>query len=136
MKLSLIMVFCLLVLSFSVTVITIFTKKHVKFLPLRVLASVLLLLGGLLIFLTLGQGVSGVLKLFLLLAGAAPVAMVVSAILHNIVCALFSALLKREFEEPIFFLIAMFGCPAVFLIGAVGSITLIIRGLVAGQYHF
>ena len=136
MELLLIVVFFLLTLNFSVAVVMIFTKKRVKFLPLGVLATALLLLGGLLIFLTLGHGASGLFKLFLLLAGAAPIAMVVSAILHNAVSALLSRLLKREFEEAVFFLIAVFGCPTAFFTGIIGSIVMIVRGMVTGQRLF
>ena len=85
------------------------------------------LLGAALIFLTLKQDVAGILKIFLILAGAAPATMIISVILHNAISGLLTHFLKREVEEAVFFLIAVFGCPAAFLVGVVGSIVMMIR---------
>ena len=86
-----------------------------------VLIGAFFALGLAVVILTIKQKVKGKLKFFLILAGAAAAGFVASVILHN----LLSALLR--IEEPVFFLIAVLVCPAAFLIGAVGSIILLIK---------
>ena len=130
MRLSLVLVFLSLVGLSALVTIAIFLKKHVSFTILAALMLAASLLGGALIFLTLKQDVGGLLKVFLILAGASPAVMVISVILHNAISGLLTALLHREVEEAVFFLTALFGCPAVFLVGIVGSITLFIRDVV------
>jgi len=130
MRLSLIWVFFSLLVLSVVVAILFFAKKHVKSVFLAAILLALALLGGSLILLTLEQDVGGSLRIFLILAGVAPAAMIVSVILHNAVSGLLTSLLNREFEEAVFFLIALFGCPAVFLVGVVGSIVLLIRNIV------
>jgi hypothetical protein len=130
MRLSLIWVFFSLLVLSVVVAILFFAKKHVKFVFLAAIMFALALLGGALILLTLEQDVGGMLKIFLILAGIAPAAMIVSIILHNAISGLLTSLLNREFEEAVFFLIALFGCPAVFLVGVVGSLVLIIRDII------
>jgi len=121
----------LILIGLSVAVIGLFiAKKHVKFPFLAALMLALPLSGGALIFLTLRQDVGGALKVFLMLAGVAPVAMVVSVVLHNGIYALAKDLFHKEFEEAFFFLIALFACPAAFLVGVVGSIVLMVRNLI------
>jgi len=130
MRLSLIWVFFSLLVLSVVVAILFFAKKHVKSVFLAAILLALALLGGSLILLTLEQDIAGTLRIFLILAGVAPAAMIVSVILHNAVSGLLTSLLNREFEEAVFFLIALFGCPAVFLVGVVGSIVLLIRNIV------
>ncbi len=129
MQPSLAVVFWALIgLSFVITCI-LFVPALKKRNPLRVLMILMLILsslGGALIFLTLKQNVGGMFKIFLILAGTAPAAMVISSILHNVICAL-----AKGFEEAVFFIIAVFVCPAVFLVGAIGGIVLIIIRLSA-----
>ena len=120
--------FSLLVLS-VVVVILFFARKHTKFVFLAAMLFALALLGGALILLTLEQDIGGSLRIFLILAGVAPAAMIVSVILHNAISGLLTSLLNRDFEEAVFFLIALFGCPALFLVGIVGSIVLLIRDM-------
>ena len=130
MRLSLVLVF-LSFLGFSGVVTGLFlARKHVGFPFLAALLLALSLLGGTLIYMILEQGMSGALRTFLMLAGFAPGAMIVSVILHNLVSGLFTLLLKREFEEAVFFLIALFVCPAAFLVGAMGGMALIIKDMV------
>ena len=130
MKWPLAAVFWSLVGLVAVAVIESLAGKHVDF-PLKVALIVALsLLGGAVLFLTFRQGVGGALKVFLILAGAAPAAMVASVVLHNVVSGLLTTLLNRTLGEPVFFLIAVFGCPAAFLAGVIGSIVLIIRGVI------
>jgi len=130
MRLSLIWVFFSLLVLSIVVAILFFAKKHAKSVFLAAILLALALLGGSLILLTLEQDVGGSLRIFLILAGVAPAAMIVSVILHNAVSGLLTSLLNREFEEAVFFLIALFACPAVFLVGVVGSLVLIIRDII------
>jgi hypothetical protein len=130
MRLSLIWVFFSLLVLSVVVAILFFARKHVKFVFMAAIMFALALLGGALILLTLEQDVGGSLKVFLILAGVAPAAMVVSIILHNAISGLLTSLLNRDFEEAVFFLIALFGCPAVFLVGVIGSLVLIIRDII------
>ncbi len=61
------------------------------------------------------------LKKFLLIMGISAGAFIVSVFLHNAIYGLFGV------EEPVFFIIAVFLCPAAFLVGTVGSIVLAIK---------
>ncbi len=62
------------------------------------------------------------LKKFLLTMAIAAGAFVVSVLAHNAVSAAFGG------EEPVFFTLAVTLCPAAFLVGAVGSIVMAIKG--------
>ena len=61
------------------------------------------------------------LRKFLLTMGISAGAFVVSVVAHNAVSAWFGI------EEAVFFVIAVFLCPAAFLVGAVGSIVSAIK---------
>jgi hypothetical protein len=61
------------------------------------------------------------LKKFLLLTGASAVGLPVFAILHNAVSALLNM------EEAVFFTLATIVCPIGFLVGAIGSIVLMVK---------
>ena len=61
------------------------------------------------------------LKRFLLTMGIAAGTFVVSVTAHNAISAWFGI------EEPVFFIIAVFLCPAAFLVGAIGSIVSAIK---------
>jgi hypothetical protein len=67
------------------------------------------------------EGLQEWLRRFLLLTGACAVGFFVSALLHNAVGYLFRV------EEPYFFIMAVFVCQPGFLVGAAGSIVLLIR---------
>ena len=82
---------------------------------------VLVGLGVTLLVLTVKTKVGGMLKGFLLLTGASVVGLPVFVILHNAVSALFHT------EEAVFFMLALCGCPAAFLVGVVGSVVLAIK---------
>lgn len=130
MRLSLSIVFWCFVGFSAVVVALFFAKRDSSFRFKSILVFILALLGGALVFLTLSQGVGGMLRVFLIMAGTAPAAMIISVILHNAVSGLLTALLKRKIEEAVFFLIAIFGCPAALFVGVIVSITLIIRSMV------
>ena len=78
-------------------------------------------LGVTLLILTAKIKIGVGLKRFLLLTEASFVGLLVFAILHNVVSALFNI------EEPVFFIIAIIVCPIGFLVGAVGTIVLAIK---------
>ena len=89
----------------------------------------LFLLGAVLIYLTVKERVKGLLKRFLLVTGASAVGIPISAVLHNVLYGLIyvSMLNRPDLDEPFFFILAVFVCPAGFLVGAVGSIVLFVR---------
>ena len=93
--------------------------------------GILFSLGVALLVLTIRTRVKGKLKGFLLLTGVAPVAMVIFAVLHNLVYALaisaFGAGFWNGGDEPFFFIMAIIICPVAFLTGAVGSVVLAIK---------
>ena len=62
-------------------------------------------------------------KKFLLTMSISAGAFVVSVLAHNAISAWFGM------EEPVFFAIAVFLAPAAFLVGAVGSIVVLIKRL-------
>jgi len=64
-----------------------------------------------------------VLKRFLLTMGISAGVFVVSVLAHNAISGWFGI------EEPVFFFIAIILAPAAFLVGAVGSIVVIIKRL-------
>jgi len=67
------------------------------------------------------------LKKYLILIGASITGFLVFAILHNIISGLLGQLLKKEVEEPVFFLLATIACPVGLIIGIIGSIIQIIN---------
>ncbi|HXZ30432.1 MAG TPA: hypothetical protein VEG43_04635 [Dehalococcoidia bacterium] len=111
-----------LVIVFGIMVIGLPRLPHeVYLLVLLPFIVVFFLLGVTLLVLTIKTKVRGMLKGFLLLTGASPVAMLVFGILHNVISGL------MNFEEPVCFLIAVIVCPVGFLVGAVGSIVLAVK---------
>jgi hypothetical protein len=86
--------------------------------------AVLTILGVILIVLTIQREVEGTTKILLLLTGASAVGMSVFAILHNFATAMFIKFFKvsTNFDEPVFFLLAVVVCPLCFLGSAVGTI--------------
>lgn len=92
------------------------------------------LLGVALVVLTVRERVGGKLKAFLILTGTSAAGFVVSILLHNTIYGLFIYWFGGDFwdrigleDEPVFFFIAIFGCPIGFPVGAVGSIVLAMR---------
>ena len=96
-------------------------KKKQLFL---ILLIIIVFLGAALIVLTIRQYVEGPLKIFLIMTGAAPAALLICVFLHNALCGLLTVVLRKKevVEEPVFFLLAIFGCPLAFVAGVVGSI--------------
>lgn len=83
-------------------------------------------LGVTLLVLTKRAKVGGMPKKFFLLTGASAVGLPVFALLHNLVYALLIYFFGfgPDFDEPVFFMMAVFVCPLGFLVGAIGSIVL------------
>jgi hypothetical protein len=97
--------------------------------------TVFLALGVALIVLTVKEKVAGALKKFLILTGASAVGIPASVILHNAIYGLFITWFGAGFwertglgDEPFFFIMAIIVCPLAFLVGAIGSIVLVVRG--------
>lgn len=86
------------------------------------LIALFFILGTALVVLTLRQKVAGKLKIFMLMTGGSAAGLVAFSVLHNLLYALLG------FEEPVCFLLAVIACPILFLIGAVGSIVMMVRG--------
>lgn len=108
---------------------------------LIVTGAVFIALGVALIVLTVKEKVAGALQKFLILTGASVIGIPVSVILHNAIYGLFIAWFGAGFwdriglgEEPFFFFMAIVVCPLAFLVGAIGTIVLVVRGRgVAGK---
>jgi hypothetical protein len=100
---------------------------------LVVLALALALLGLVVVVLTARLNEARAKKAFFLLAGASAAAMPACAVLHNVVYALFILWFGQGFwerhgaDEPVFFLVAVVVCPALFLVGAVGGIVFLAK---------
>ena len=120
----------ILLIGFLVTILPRFRGKPFKFIYLVIKMVGLSLLGGVIIFLTIYQNYGGLFRVFAIMAGIAPLAMIISIILHNLTCALLTKLSGKEVEEPVFFLIAIFGCPAAFLVGVIGSLILAVKAII------
>ncbi len=108
--------------------------KRALFPFVAILAAIFFVLGAVLIFLTLKLKTEKKLKVFLILTGASAVGFLISVILHNFFYGLGMVTghiipLKHITGalHVTFFIIAIFVCPIVFLIGAVGSMLMLIK---------
>jgi hypothetical protein len=131
MNTLLITFFILEILFFIGSLFSIFVFKSRK--PLVLFSPLVAtgILGVILFILTIKYQVTGVLRVFLLLAGAAPGSMFISIMLHNFISALITKITGKNFEEAVFFILAIFGCPAAFVTGTIGTIVLMIKNTVA-----
>ena len=138
MKKSLILTFRLLVMIFLVILSQFFIPAVREFFQGSFLfllpAIIFSLLGIVLIFLTLKEKLEGKLKKFLILTGASAAGFFIFVLLHN----LFYALGTITSHIPVlnyligslhvaFFILAVPVCPLGFLIGAAGTIFLLVR---------
>ncbi len=94
----------------------------------------LLLSSLFLLFLTRKQNLEKKLKKLLYLTGGSIVGMFVSIILHNLLYALGILIFGQHFwdqigisDEPIFFILGVLVFPLIFLVGSIGSITMLAR---------
>jgi hypothetical protein len=132
MNYSLIAVFCALLANFAIIVSLFFIPLLRK--GFFIWIGAFFVLGLALAVMAVKQKVEGKLKFFLILTGASAAAFVASVLLHNFIYGLFIFLLGPDFwvkiglkDEPVFFFIAVLVCPIAFLVGAVGSIVLLIK---------
>jgi len=99
---------------------------------IAILAFIFFLLGILLIYYTIKLRIEGKLKWFLILTGIPPVIALVSVILHNLVYGLMIYIFGQGVwgqgrDEAFFFILALFVCPILFLVGVIGSIIMFKR---------
>jgi hypothetical protein len=86
-------------------------------------------LAAALVVLTAKLKESGVRKFFFILTVASAIGIPVCAILHNLVFALcikYNCIYWSGSDEPVFFILALLVCPALFILGILGSIVLLI----------
>ncbi len=88
------------------------------------LAITFFALAAVLVALTVKLKEPGIRKLFFILTGVSAVGIPTCVILHNLVYALFFR--GKGGDEAVFFILAIFVLPALFVIGALGSIVLLI----------
>ena len=128
-------IFYVLVAMFAVLGVALAHLTELPFLAIGLLAIAFGLLGLILAVLTARLREGRAQKTFFILTGVAAAGIPICAVLHNLVYALFIVLFGRGFwdrqppggDEPVFFILAVLVCPALFLIGAVGSIVLRIK---------
>jgi hypothetical protein len=109
--------------------------KQTGFIILAILAGLFFILGIALVVLAIRSKIKKKLKIFLSLTGLSASSFLVGVILHNFLYALATivpenlVLLKglAEAIHVLFFLIAIIGCPIVFLIGMIGTIILLAK---------
>jgi hypothetical protein len=135
-------VFYVLVVLFAVIVASIARIfVNVPFAVTVVLAIVFGLLGLVLVVLSARLPGTRIQKIFLILTGGSAASMPIFAVLHNVVYGLLIALFGEGFwerhgsggDEPVFFVLAILVCPALFLIGTVASIVLLVKARIAKQ---
>ena len=106
--------------------------RHKLFILAGFLGLAFLIFGIALVILTYKKKVKGKLKVFLLMTGFSSAGILPSAILHNLVYALFIYLFGEGFwgqngDEPFFFVFGLVILPIAFLAGAIGSAVILIR---------
>ena len=131
-------IFWLLVAFFLVLLVVFFAFRGYMAAGFPILAIsgiIVALLGITLIIITAKSGIKGLLKKFLIITGAAPIGIVVRAVLHNVLYGVFIHFFGADFwertgigDQPVFFFLAIFICPIALLVGIVGSIVLFIKG--------
>ena len=96
--------------------------------------AVFFLLGLVLTILVFKSKIKGKLKKFLLLTGISAFGMFAAILLHNLIYGTFIYIFGDNIwdrigtgDEPIFFFIGIIICPLGFLIGAIGSIAVLIK---------
>jgi len=136
LEFAIVATFCALVATFAILAAMITLKffgRHLLF-----IAFVFFLLGAALLALTIRAKMDRLLKIFLLLTSGSAVGFFVSVILHNLVYGFFICIYGKDFwgvtggDEPVFFILAVFVCPIVFLIGSIGSAVVFIRNKLRG----
>ena len=111
---------------------------RLPFFVIAALGIAFCLLGLLVVVLTARLGEARVRKVFFVLTGASAAGIPICAILHNLLYGLLIICFGESFwekhgmsDEPVFFILAIFVCPALFVIGSVGSAVCLIKARVA-----
>jgi Ni/Fe-hydrogenase subunit HybB-like protein len=133
--------FGLLLATFALLVIVVGLAgppAHIPGTALATLAIAFVVLGLAVVVLTVKLHEARTTKLFFVLAGAAAAAMPICAVMHNVVYGLFAWWFGDGFwgsagDEPVFFLLAIVVCPALFVFGAVGSMVILARDSMQGN---
>lgn len=102
------------------------------------LAIIFGLLGLVLVVLTLRLQEPRLHRVFFLLTGISAALIPISVVLHNLVYALCIVFFGEGFweggsDEPFFFILALIVCPALFIVGAVGSMAFLVRANIAKE---
>jgi hypothetical protein len=129
-------IFGSLVFIFAVLVTAIVTGMGrrlgfvIPFPVMTVLAAVFVTLAVALVIITAKLKEPGIRKLFFIVTGVSAALIPICAILHNLVYAL-CIKLGWDFggkggDEAVFFILAILVCPALFVLGAMGSIVLLV----------
>jgi hypothetical protein len=133
-------VLLVLVLIFPILALAISIGRAIKFpfLVLSTLAIVFGLLGVVLVIMTIRHHETKTQKALFILTGFSAAGIPVSAILHNLVYGLFIEFFGIEFwapgwDETAFFVLAIFVCPTLFLIGASASGFLLLKARTDGS---
>ena len=127
MLLPILQLLLLLASSFVALTIVLIVKRQFGVPLLAILTLAFTLMGIILMLLTLELQLKGIVRIFLIITGVSPIAMLVSVILHNAISALGTKISGKQFEEPVFLLSGIFICPAVFIISDLASIILVAR---------
>jgi hypothetical protein len=93
------------------------------------LVCILIAMSAALIVLTIKLKESRVRKFFFILTGVSAAGVPICAVLHNLVfafCVKYNCIYWSGSDEPVFFILALFVCPALFVIGSLGSIVFLI----------
>ena len=127
MLLPILQLLLLLVSCFVALTIVLIVKKQFGLPLLSLLMLAFSLLGVILMLVTLELQIKGMLRVFLVITGVSPIAMLVSIILHNAVSVMATKLKGRQIDEPVFLLFGIFACPTAFIIGDIASIIMVAR---------
>ena len=129
-------VLCVLVLVFAALVLSLSRVVRVPFFVMAGLGIAFGVLGLVLVVLTARRSEARIRKVFFMLAGASAAGIPICVILHNLVYGLFILWFGKDFwgrggDEPVFFILGVLVCPALFLVGAVGSGVLLVKARLA-----
>jgi len=108
-----------------------FCGHRMPLLVFAVIAIIFCALAITLLVLTLKLKEPLIRRIFFILTGASAAGIPICVILHNLVYGLLIAWFGRDFwgkggDEPVFFILAVLVCPALFAVGMLGSIVLLI----------
>ena len=129
-------ILCALVLIFAVLVIALSRVVEIPFFVIAGLGIGFGVLGLVLVVLTARRSEARTRKVFFILTGASAAGIPICAILHNLVYGLFILWFGKGFwgpggDEPVFFILGVLVCPALVLVGAVGSGVLLVKARLA-----